>query len=241
MARDVRPIGQARVSARLARWAVALPMTAVRYVVQRVPLYRRGDGAELTVSDASLPDLERDLPGGAGGLQRAEEGVGPLFHRSYTIFMTDVRRNAEQLIDHVLEDPNRVAPSRMARFETFEGRFARGLEVGDELVVRLPGPWDGPVRLVERTPTSFRLATLEGHMEAGEIEFSTGYDDRGFLRFRIDSWARSGDRLFHLLYERFPLGREMQLYMWSQFCKRAAAASGGVRMSNVVVITRQLT
>jgi hypothetical protein len=28
------------------------------------------------------------------------------------------------------------------------------------------------VRVAERTPTSFRLATLKGHMEAGQIEFS---------------------------------------------------------------------
>lgn len=240
MVRDVRPIGQTRLSMRLARWAVALPMTAVQYVIQRVPLYQR-DSLELATSETSLPDLERDLPGDADGLQRASEGVGALFHRSFTISMTDEQLDAEQLIDHVLEDPNRVAPSRMARFETFDGRFARNLEVGDELVVRLPGPWDGPVRLIQRTPTSFRFATMEGHMEAGEIEFSVGYDDRGFLLFRIDSWARSGDRLFHLLYERFALGREMQLHMWSQFCQKAASASGGVRMSNVTVITRRLT
>ncbi len=240
MTRDVRPIGRARLPERLLRWSVALPMTALRYVTQRVPLHRRVH-QDLTASDAPLPDLEGDVPGDTGGLQRASEGVGALFHRSFTVSMTDEQLDAEQLIDHVLEDPNRVAPSRMARFETFDGRFARDLEVGDELVVRLPGPWDGPVRLIQRTPTSFRLATMEGHMEAGEIEFSTGYDDRGYLLFRIDSWARSGDRLFHLLYERFPLGREMQLHMWSQFCQKAASASGGVRMSNVTVVTRRLT
>lgn len=240
MTRDVRPIGRARLPERLLRWSAALPMTALRYVTQRVSLHRR-DHRDLTASDAPPPDLEGDVPGDADGLQRASEGVGALFHRSFTIFITGEQLDAEQLIDHVLEDPNRVAPSRMARFETFDGRFARDLEVGDELVVRLPGPWDGPVRLIQRTPTSFRLATMEGHMEAGEIEFSTGYDDRGFLLFRIDSWARSGDRLFHLLYERFPLGREMQLHMWSQFCQKAASASGGARMSNVTVVTRRLT
>jgi hypothetical protein len=108
------------------------------------------------------------------------------------------------------------------------------------LIVRLPGPWDGPVRVIERTATSLRLATLKGHMEAGEIEFHAGYDERGFLRFQIDSWARSGDRLFGLLYERFPIGREMQLHMWAQFCQRAAGISRGVRMSNVTCITRAI-
>lgn len=240
MVRDVRPIGGAGLAERLARWGVGLPFAALRYVVQRVPLYRR-DRQGPDGSEEPPPDLERDLPGEPDRLQRAADGVGSLFHRRYSVLMTDTELDAEELIGHIVEDPNRLAPSRMARFETFDGRFARDLQIGDELVVRLPGPWEGPVRVVDRTATSFRLATLEGHMEAGEIEFSTGYDERGFLRFQIDSWARSGDHLFHLLYERFPLGREMQLHMWSQFCQQAAAASQGVRMSNVDVITRRLT
>jgi hypothetical protein len=107
-------------------------------------------------------------------------------------------------------------------------------------VVRLPGPWNGPVRVVERTPTSLRLATLTGHMEAGEIEFRAGYEERGFLEFEINSWARSGDGLCLWLYERFPVGREMQLHMWAQLCQQVARAAGGVRMGNVACATRTL-
>jgi hypothetical protein len=172
------------------------------------------------------------------GLQRPREGLGPLFHRSYWIAVTD-DGSGEELISYILEEPNRVTPTEMARFETFDGQPARNLTVGDELIVRLPGPWNGPVRVVERTPTSFRFATMRGHMEAGEIEFRTSTDPRGFLEFRIESWARSGDPLFHLLYERFPIGRELQQHMWSQFCRRVAAVSGGVRMSNPACTTRR--
>ena len=89
------------------------------------------------------------------------------------------------------------------------------LVVGDELAVRLPGPWDGPVRVVEVTETSFRLATLRGHMEAGEIGFRADTNDRGWTAFEIESWARSGDGMFYWLYERFPLARELQLHMWA--------------------------
>jgi hypothetical protein len=128
----------------------------------------------------------------------------------------------------------------MASFETMSGEPARNLAVGDELIVRLPGPWNGPIRVIERTPTSFRFATLQGHMEAGEIEFRTSTDDRGFLEFRIESWARSGDPLFHLLYGRLLIGRELQQHMWAQFCLRVAAVSGGVRMSNPASSTRRL-
>ena len=63
---------------------------------------------------------------------------------------------------------------------------------GDEFVVRMPGPWDGPVRVVRREADSFRLATLAGHLEAGEIEFrATGTPDA--LGFEIESWARAGE------------------------------------------------
>lgn len=46
------------------------------------------------------------------------------------------------------------------------------MNVGDEYLVRMPGPWNGPVRVVGRTPTSFRLATLQGHLEAGQLELA---------------------------------------------------------------------
>jgi hypothetical protein len=63
--------------------------------------------------------------------------------------------------------------------ELFEkvGGEMDSLAVGDEFVVRMPGPWDGPARVVSRTPTSFRLATLDGHLEAGQIEFRVSRDE----------------------------------------------------------------
>ena len=220
---------------RLGTWGSDMATTGARYAVQRIPLYRRDRQAD----HGDPPDLDRELPGDPATLQRAREGLGPLFHRSYWILVTDEVLTAEELISYILEEPNRVTPTEMARFETPDGRPARDLAVGDELIVRLPGPWNGPVRVVERTPTSFRFATMQGHMEAGEIEFRTSTDPRGFLEFRIESWARSGDPLFHLLYERFPIGRELQQHMWSQFCRRVAAVSGGVRMSNPACTTRR--
>jgi hypothetical protein len=50
------------------------------------------------------------------------------------------------------------------------------LTVGDEMTVRIRGPWDGPVRVVNRTETSFRFATLNNHMEAGQS--SSGPDHK---------------------------------------------------------------
>jgi Domain of unknown function (DUF1990) len=104
----------------------------------------------------------------------------------------------------------------------------------------MPGPWDGPVMVVDRTPTSFRFATLQGHLEAGQIEFRTAAEDDGGLRFEIESWARSGDRLSSLLFDRVKLAKEMQLHMWTHFCERAAKLAGGRIRGGIHIRTRRV-
>jgi hypothetical protein len=124
----------------------------------------------------------------------------------------------------------------MAVFRRTGGGGGR-LETGDEFVVRMPGPWDGPVRVVRREPDSFRLATLAGHLEAGEIEFRAAGDGDA-LSFEIESWARAGDRLAALLYNKLRLAKEIQLNMWSHFCVRVAALAGGRPQGGVTIRTR---
>ena len=82
----------------------------------------------------------------------------------------------------------------------------------------MPGPWDGPVRVIRRDDTSFRLVTLDGHLEAGEIEFRAA-PHGDVLRFEIESWARAGDRLADVLYNRLRLAKEIQLNMWTAFLR----------------------
>jgi hypothetical protein len=101
----------------------------------------------------------------------------------------------------------------------------------------MPGPWDGPVRVIHRDATCFRLATLDGHLEAGEIEFRASPAD-GAVRFEIESWARAGDRLADLLYNKLRLAKEIQLNMWSHFCVRTAALAGGRPQGGVTIRTR---
>jgi hypothetical protein len=211
-----------------------MAVTTGRYLLHRVPFYRRN---RRPVADCACPDLERDLPGDADRLQRPAAGVGPLYHRTYEIAFTDGFRSPAQLIASLRQDPNVASPVEVSKFERDPANEGAPLQVGEELLVRLPGPWNGPVRVVEAGDDHFRLATLQGHMEAGEIGFSAATNERGWIVFRIDSWARCGDRLFHLLYHRLPLAREMQLHMWSHFCERVAELAGGVVMTNVELHT----
>jgi hypothetical protein len=54
----------------------------------------------------------------------------------------------------------------------------------------------------------------------------------------IESWARAGDRLSDLLYNRLRLAKEIQLNMWSHFCVRTAALAGGHPQGGVTIRTR---
>ncbi|MGB0092587.1 MAG: DUF1990 family protein [Solirubrobacteraceae bacterium] len=122
-------------------------------------------------------------------------------------------------------DPNRPAPS-FARFQTVLGQ-RNTMALGDEYVVRMPGPWDGPVRVVDLGDRSLRLATLEGHLEAGQIEFRADPENEHELLFEIESWARSSSRLSNLLYHKLRMAKEVQAHMWISLLEGVVELSGG--------------
>jgi len=170
--------------------------------------------------------------------QLADAGVGPLFHRRYQARIADPKLSPEELIERVVGDPNRVVPTEFARFIKVDGDKGR-MRCGDEFVVRMPGPWDGPVRVVDVTPTSFRLATLDGHLEAGQIEFrAETAAAAGDIVFTIESWARSGDRLSRLMYQQLRMAKEVQLHMWTSFLERAVRLAGGRLAGGIDIETR---
>jgi hypothetical protein len=218
----------------VARWPVGMGLAFWRYLWRTMPLHRRDE------EGSAEEDLPPPLPEAFAGerLQRLEDGSGPLFRRHYWVRIEGSRRTPEELMGELLREPNRAAPVEVAVFRKTRGASGP-LQVGDEFVVRMPGPWDGPVVVVDRTPTSFRFATLRGHLEAGQIEFRTGPDGDG-LRFEIESWARSGDRLSRLLFDRVRLAKEMQLHMWTHFCERAAKLSGGRIRGGIHIDTRRV-
>ncbi len=215
------------------RWPVGIVLTSWHYMWRTTPLHRseeEGSWAE---------DAPPDLPAGADidEIQRARDGAGPLFHRRYEVTIRDSAWSPEQLMAVLSEDLDRAAPTEFATFKKLRGTKGE-LRVGDEYVVRMPGPWDGPVRVVERNDTCFRLITLDGHLEAGQIRFSAGARD-GRLVFAIESWARGGDRLSNLLYDRLRMSKEIQFHMWTSFLEGVVKLSGGTRDGGLRVHTRR--
>jgi hypothetical protein len=199
------------------------------------PLHRRELAG--TMEDDGPPELPAGLV--RDDLQPSEAGVGPLFHRRYRAHIAEAKLSAGELMERILADPDVVAPTEFARFTKVYGDQGR-MEEGDEYVVRMPGPWDGPVRVARVTPTSFRLVTLDRHLEAGQIEFRAEQGDPREVVFTIESWARSGDELSRVMYQRLRMAKEVQLHMWTSFLERAAKLAGGRLAGGLDIETRRV-
>jgi hypothetical protein len=216
-------------------WMVGLPFASWRYVSREADI--RHDESTGSWPMAGFPVEPCEYPGEPDTLQRPLAGCGAAFRRLYRVRIERPLLSAAELMSILLNDPNVACPLEVARFER-EGNGRGPLLVGEEMRVRLPGPWNGPVRVVQVSDRTFRLATLRGHMEAGEIEFRAGDQDKGLL-FEIESWARSSDPLFDFLYDRLGIARKLQLDMWAFFLERVAQISGGLASRGIEISTQR--
>lgn len=208
--------------------------TGWSYLWRTTPLHRRElEGSwEQDAPPALPPQLDRN------DLQQPHDGAGPLLHRRYQGLIVGARLDAGALMVSLAADPNQVAPSGLARFQKVAGADG-AMAVGDEWLVRMPGPWDGPVRVVDVSSTSFRFVTLAGHLEAGQIEWRA-QDAPDGLRFGVESWARSGDRLSDVLHNRVRMAKEVQLHMWTSVVERVARLAEGRLAAGVDIETRRV-
>jgi uncharacterized protein (UPF0548 family) len=217
-----------------ALWPVGVSLTSWNYMWRTTPMHRREEAG--SAAEDSPPPLPDDVE--RAELQGPEDGAGPLFHRRYEVRVRDARVSPAELMSRIRRDLNAASPTEFARFFKVRGGDGDGMHVGDEYVVRMPGPWDGPVRVVEVTPEGFRLATLDGHLEAGQIAFTASGDRE--LVFAIESWARSADRVSDLLYQRLRMAKEVQLHMWTSFLEGVARLAGGRITGGVAITTRRV-
>ena len=230
-----RRLSVSRRAATAARWPFGVLVTGWDYLWRTTPMHRHEEAG--TVAD----DMPPPLPAGTDRreMQGVEDGVGPLMHRRFTTRVREAEMDAEQLIAAFAGKPNRAAPTALASFVKVRGEEG-GLRVGDEFTVRMPGPWDGPVRTVAVDATSFSFVTLDGHLEAGRIRFSARDVGPGRLEIRIEAWARPGDRLSSLLFDRLPLNKEVQLHMWTSVLEQLTDLSGGRRDGLVDITTKRV-
>jgi uncharacterized protein DUF1990 len=215
----------------LFRWSLGLALVTWRYLWLTTPLHRREEAGDVHDLPPPLPEHwvdERNQP--------LEHGAGPLFHRVFTVCIDEPTLTAQELISTLTVDLNQAVPSEVTSVDKLSD-CSGPLAVGDEMVVRMPGPWDGPVRVVDCTETSFRFATLDDHMEAGQIEFRAR--TRGSsLQFEIEAWARPCSPMVNLLYTHLRLAKEIQLNMWVRFCLATADIARGRVRGGVTIHTR---
>ncbi|WP_298176996.1 DUF1990 domain-containing protein [Saccharomonospora sp.] len=215
------------------RWLLGTALVTWRYLWETTPLHRTEcPGDEWDRPPQVPPEAIDDR------VQLISDGCGPVFHRRFHVCIAAAELGADQLIDRVIHDFKHFVPSEVVDVRSDEAG-AQGLEVGDEMLVEMPGPWNGPVRVVHRENTLLRLVTLRGHLEAGQVQFRARQDG-AVLVFEIELWARCSSRLVHLLYTRLRFAKEVQLNMWVRFCLAAVATSGGRLVDGVHVSTRRI-
>ena len=222
-----------------ASWPLGIALTSWDYMWRSTPMHR----SEADVPAPSGGSALLEFPDGVSDAEVLGEadGHGPLFHRCYRTEIRDAEVGPEELMSALRSNLNKAAPTGFARFHKLLGG-QEALERGDEYVVRMPGPWDGPVRVIDVQPLSFRLATLDGHLEAGQIEFRVieGDGDGGRLQFQIESWARSSGWFADLLYHRLRMAKEIQAHMWISFLEGVVKLSGGQMTGGVTIETERI-
>lgn len=130
-------------------------------------------------------------------------------------------------------DINKFSPQLLARFEKVKGD-PEIMRRGDEYQIHITGPWNGPVRVADVDDDQFRLVTLEGHLEAGEIVFRLNRNYPGQIVFEIESMARSKDAIVDLVYDKIPIAKAAQTGMWksvlSSFVEKCGRCDGEIRV-----------
>lgn len=217
---------------RPARGTIARSIGAVRRWVRRDRSVdeRARDVDRLFVP---APADDRDLADG----QPISAGTGAWFHRRYMIRVGHPAIDAAAAMKRIRADPNVLVDDDLAPFTKSRGDHGE-MAVGDRYIVEAAGPWSGPVEVTEVTDRSFRLATLEGHMEAGLIEFAVA-ESAAEIQFTIESWNRSSGRTVDALYDHLGVARHLQSEMWVEACECFAGLVGGGRRGPVELATER--
>ena len=154
-------------------------------------------------------------------VQSIGTGVGPRFHRTYWVEVPVSWEQAVKTMEAMKADINAYSPQAIATFEKQSGD-PKDLSIGDEILVRITGPWNGPVRVTEVRNDGFSFCTLEGHLEAGSISFRISKTPRGTVCFKIESITRSRDQIVNFFYDKLRLAMLAQTEMWELFCQNFA-------------------
>lgn len=211
------------------------------YTRRRLLLPIQTETVAVPTGEAMPHPIPPEAQWGEAPLQLLTSGFGPLFIRAYQVDIANPKLTPEAVMHAIVADLNNFTPGEMASFEKINGQPDQ-MKVGDEYEAHVVGPWNGPVRVINVTPTAFSFVTLRDHFEAGEITFSVREhpEKADVLRFRIQSWARSSNRLTDFFYRVLGISRFAQTTMWASFCAEVVSISGGEMLDSIQVMTHQM-
>ena len=194
---------------RLVGWAVGMPLATLRFLIRRTPFEDRVVGGG------------PDDPG--------------TVRRRYRVRIERSRLPARTVAAVVLADPNAVLPVEVMRFSP-GGAQAGPLRAGQERLIRMAGPWNGPVRIEEVGEEGFRFVALHGGAQRGEVVYRLR-DDGEAIDAEVAIAQRSASRLYDLAYHRLGIARRIERHTWAYVLERTAQLAGGRPPERVVVET----
>jgi hypothetical protein len=204
-------------------WIAGAPLAIFRFLRRRTPVDERDSGAALLSESSEAAHRVGD------------QGVGPEIHRLYSAIARDPALSAERVLSVIAVDPNAIAPWEVLRFKRPHGR-TDGLREGDELLVRMAGPWNGPVKVNRRWDQGFRLVSTRGNPQIGEVELRMRDEDGG-IAMEIQTRERAAGFAFHIM-QRIGLIRRMETYAWSEMLENAAQLAGGRPPERITIRSR---
>ena len=222
--------GRARLGSlvfRVLSWTSGAPLASFRFLTRQRPIEEvlLSEGATPSPLPAAEPDSDHS---------EDEDGRGSVVHKLFRAEIENPRLSAERLIDVIAADPNVIAPYEVVRFEKTRGEPG-DLREGERVLIRMAGPWNGPVEVTKRWREGFRLAATSGHAQLGQVELRAHGND-GAMRLEIQTREKSATGLFHLL-RRLGLVRRMQTHTWAHMLEAAAQLAGGRPPQKIIVQT----
>jgi hypothetical protein len=202
---------------------VGAPLALFRFL-------RRQTAVEVINSRGGPGPLPADEPESVR--RESEQGVGREVHRLYSATIQTPKLPARRVLEIIAVDPNVIAPSEVLRFEKTRGKPG-GLEEGDELLIRMAGPWNAPVKIIRRWEEGFRFAATGGNPLIGQVELRM-HDDGGGIAVEIQTRERAGGVSFHLL-QQIKLIQRMQSYTWGEMLQNAAQLAGGRQPERITI------
>lgn len=145
------------------------------------------------------------------------EGYGPTYLRMYTVKIPVPIETAQAVFAELKANAQDFLPNAIATVEKKRTKISK-IQNGHRYIIKMLGPWDAAVEAHRVDEKFFEFLTLQTAPEAGHLQFSVkGLTDTQ-SEFTIQSIAKSGVLLFHIMYHYLGMAKYFQKKMWEQLC-----------------------